>query len=165
MRTPSSCGWPAWPCLGREVTGQSTVAVTRSRLLQRVQRSSGQFNAGRGRGQINVLTGAVQKKARARRYRGRLTSVCVLCCRPRGMLEAASSGASGSASFGRFQVTASDFGVERRSSVEGGQQDPLESIVSFVAVCSRCAVNIHSSLSSCVTWSCDSELRITCSIL
>ena len=33
-----------------------------------------------------------------------------------------------------FQVTASDFGVERRSSVEGGQQDSLESIVSFVAV-------------------------------
>ena len=75
--------------------------VTRSRLLQRVQRSSGQYNAGRGRGQINVLTGAVLKKARARGYLGRLTSVCVLCCRPRGMLEAASSGASGSASFGR----------------------------------------------------------------
>ena len=33
-----------------------------------------------------------------------------------------------------FQVTASDFGVERRSSVEGRQQDSLESIVSFVAV-------------------------------
>ena len=47
------------------------------------------------------LDGCGVKKARARRYRGRLTSVCVLCCRPRGMLEAASSGASGSASFGR----------------------------------------------------------------
>jgi len=33
-----------------------------------------------------------------------------------------------------FQVTANDFGLERRSSVEGGQQDSLESIISFVAV-------------------------------
>jgi len=97
----ASCQWSAWPCPRREVTGQSTVAVTRSRLLQRVQRLEGQCNAGRCRGQINVLTGEVLKKERARIYRGRLTSVCVLCCRPRGMLEAASSEASGSASFGR----------------------------------------------------------------
>jgi len=33
-----------------------------------------------------------------------------------------------------FQVTANDFCLERRSSVKGGQQDSLESIVSFVAV-------------------------------
>jgi len=33
-----------------------------------------------------------------------------------------------------FQVTANDFGLECRSSVERGQQDSLESIVSFVAV-------------------------------
>ena len=26
----ASCQWPAWPCPRREVTGQSTVAVTRS---------------------------------------------------------------------------------------------------------------------------------------
>jgi len=47
------------------------------------------------------VTGAVLKKARARIYLGRMTSVYVLCRRPRGMLEAASSGASDSASFGR----------------------------------------------------------------
>jgi len=98
---PSSRQWPAWPCPRREVTGQSTMAVTMSRILQRVQRSEGQCKSGRCRGQTIVLTGAVLTKARARIYLGRKTSVCVLCCRPRGMLEAASSAASDSASFGR----------------------------------------------------------------
>ena len=45
------------------------------------------------------MTGAVFMIARARMYLGRPTLVSVLCRRPRGMLEAASSGASDSPSF------------------------------------------------------------------
>jgi len=74
----ASCQWPAWPCPRREVTGQSTVTVTRSWLLQRVQRSEGECNAGRCRGQINVLTGTVLKKARARAWTSDISLYAVL---------------------------------------------------------------------------------------
>jgi len=65
------------------------------------------------------VTGAVLKKARARMYLGRLTSVYVLCLRPRGMRKQPHQERRIQHRLDVFQVTAGDFGVERRSTVEG----------------------------------------------
>ena len=76
------------------------------------------------------MTGAVLKKARAR------SLVCILDVRHQSVYCAVVHGECWKQPhqerliqhrLDAFQVTASDFGVERRSSVEGGQQDSLES--------------------------------------
>jgi len=128
MRGPSSCQWPAWPCPRREVTDQTTVEVTRSRLLQRVQRSKASVRLATVK---DTRDGCGVKESTCS-YESWTSDCCAVIHGERWKQPRQERLMQQPLDV--FQVTASDFGLERRSSVEGGQQDSLESIVSFVAV-------------------------------